>query len=147
MAAALFQDLLARREDGGDWRVESAGTWVPQSLPASAPARAILAEKGMSLEDHRSRGVDRDLLGRQDLILVMEAGHRESLLAEFPDTAGRVFLLAAMTGEGYDIRDPIGATWDSYRELARELWDLLEHGYERIASLARTSAHGRTLVS
>jgi protein-tyrosine-phosphatase len=147
MAAALFQDLLARREDGGDWRVESAGTWVPQSLPASSLAAATMAERDLSLEAHRSRGVDRDLLGRQDLILVMEAGHRESLLAEFPDTAGRVHLLAAMTGEGYNIRDPIGATRDSYRELAGELRDLLEHGYERIASLARTSAHSRTSVS
>jgi len=147
MAAALFRDLLARRGEGGDWRVESAGTWVPQSLPASALARATMAEKGLSLEDHCSRGVDRDLLGRQDLVLVMEAGHRESLLAEFPDTAGRVHLLAAMTGEGYDIRDPIGATWDSYRELARELRNLLEHGHERIASLAITSAHSLTSVS
>lgn len=144
MAAALFQDLLARRGDRGSWRVESAGTWVPQSLPASALARAAMAEKGLLLEDHHSRGVNRDLLGRQDLILVMEAGHRESLLAEFPDVTGRVHLLAAMTGEGYAIRDPIGASRESYRELARELQDLLEHGYERIASLARASAHSNT---
>lgn len=141
MAAALFQDLLTRRGDGGSWSVESAGTWVPQSLPASTPARAILAEKGLSLDDHRSRGVDRELLGRQELILVMEAGHRESLLAEFPETTGRVHLLAAMAGDGYDIRDPIGATWDSYRELARELQNLLEHGFPRIAALAKRDDH------
>ena len=144
MAAALFQDLLARRGDEAGWHVESAGTWVPQSLPASALAAATMGEKDLSLEDHRSRGVDRELLGRQDLILVMEASHRESLLAEFPEIAGRVYLLAAMIGEGYAIRDPMGASRDSYRELARELHDLLERGYERIASLARASAHRNT---
>jgi protein-tyrosine-phosphatase len=103
-----------------------------------------MAEEGLSLEDHGSRGVDRGLLGRQDLILVMEAGHRESLLAEFPDLAGRVHMLAAITGDGYDIRDPIGSTPDCYREVARELKGLLEHGFQRIASLARATEHSRS---
>jgi protein-tyrosine phosphatase len=132
MAAALFKELLRREGLLDQYRLESAGTWAAEGEPATPLARAAVQERGLDLDDHRSRRVTGDLLRAFDLVLVMEEGHREALRAEFPDLADRIHLLASMAGEIYDIRDPGGGTLESHRAFADELADLLTRALPRI---------------
>ena len=132
MAAALFKDLLGRSDLLDQYRVETAGTWAEEGEPATSMARVVMRERGLDLSDHRSRRVTGELLRTFDLVLVMEEGHREALLAEFPDLSARLHLLTAMAGEDYSIRDPLEGTVESYRALADELADLLRRGLQRM---------------
>lgn len=132
MAAALFKDLLGRSSLPDRTRVESAGTWAEEGLPAASMACQVMAERGLDLSHHRSRRLSGEMIRAFDLILVMEDGHREALRVEFPDIADRLHLLATMAGESFGIPDPFGGTLESYRALANELADLLDRGLPRI---------------
>jgi protein-tyrosine-phosphatase len=133
MAAALFEDLLRRNGLRGRFRVESAGTWAGEGDPVTPMALAVMRERGLDVSGHRSRRVTGQMLREFDWVLVMEAGHREALLAEFPDLEPHLHLLTSVAGEPYDISDPVAGTLDTYRATADELEDLLKRGLPRFA--------------
>lgn len=139
MASALFQQLIDRRPDAAAWRVESAGVWAMDGSQASTGAQAIMQARGIDLHGHTARSVTYDLLRQFDLILTMERNHKEALSVEFRDLSPRIFLLSEMTGQVYDIPDPIGGEQADYEATARELEHILAAGMERIAPLAHAS--------
>jgi protein-tyrosine-phosphatase len=96
-------------------------------------ALAVMRERGLDVSGHRSRRVTGQMLREFDWVLVMEAGHREALLAEFPDLEPHLHLLTSVAGEPYDISDPVAGTLDTYRATADELEDLLKRGLPRFA--------------
>jgi len=134
LAAALWRARVAG-EPG--WRVESAGTWALDEHPASANTLAVLAERGLEATSHRARTVNGELLSAFNLILVMERGHAEALRAEFPDVAGRVYLLSEMIGKKFDIADPYGGPVVEYEATAQEIERIFELGADRMRELAR----------
>ncbi len=77
------------------------------------------------------------MLQAADLILTMEKGHKEAITAEFPEIAGRVYLLTEMVGSSHDIHDPYGLEMEAYRETALEIDEYLSDGFEKILALAR----------
>lgn len=131
MAMALCRHLL-REETTENWQITSAGTWARDGKPAMPYTIAAMQEWGLDLRAHRARSVDAGLLAAQELILVMEANHREALAAEFPNLADRIHLLAAMAGPAFDIRDPVSGTLDDYRMTAQQLHTLLTKGMPEI---------------
>ena len=134
MAMGLFQN---RVEDDPGWCVESAGTWSVEGQPAASYTRAILALRGIDIDDHRSRSLNKELLRRFNLILTMEEGHKEAITVEFPEIAQRVYLLSEMVNEIYNIQDPIGGTVDQFEMTAQEFENIFERGFGKIADLAR----------
>jgi protein-tyrosine-phosphatase len=141
MAEALFRQKIASRSDADQWRIESAGTWAMPGFPAERLARRALAQLGVyDGRNHRSRVVSAEILQAFDLILVMEAGHKEALQLEFPQFASRVYLLTEMVGRKYDIADPIGAGELEFDDTARELDQLLDRGMGKILELLGVSS-------
>ena len=92
---------------------------------------------GMSLKDHQSKQITPEMMTNFNLILVMENGHKEALQIEFPDRAGRVFLLSEMVGAKYEIEDPLGGEPSGYLTTARQIESLLDLGWNEISKLAR----------
>jgi protein-tyrosine-phosphatase len=135
MAEALFKARLGPERQG--WVVESAGTWALDGDRAAEKAQLALLSRGIELSAHRSRPVSRDLLEKFNLILVMERSHKEALRAEFPDLAGRIFLLSEMVGSTRDLRDPMGGSRADFEETIREIERILSLGSSRIYSLAK----------
>ena len=135
MASTLFQKIAAERHPGGSWRVESAGTWAMDGLPAAENSQLVMSQRGLDLSEHRSRRVSDELLQSFDLILAMEKGQKEALCAEFPTLAQRVYLLSEMVGLMQDVDDPIGRPLDDFEETAKGLERLFELGFERITLL------------
>ncbi len=130
MAAALFR---ARAERAGfPVQVESAGTWGVDGEPASAFARAVLKERGISLEEHVARTVTREMLERADAIVVMTRNHRDALCAEFPFARPKIYLLSQLNDIEYDIADPYGKPRAAYELCAKDLEQLLETGYDKL---------------
>ncbi len=138
IAAALFMAQLKQAGQLAGWRIESAGTWVTDGLPASRTAQRVMQSMQLDLSKHRTRCVTAALLAPFDLILVMEAGHKEALQVEFPAIARRVYLLSEMVGataNPADIADPTGGSDDDVRETARLIARLLTQGITRIRQL------------
>ena len=137
MASILFQNLVSKRTDFGNWRIESAGTWAIDGLTATERAQIVLQNRGLDLRQHLSRGVTAEMLLSFDLILTMESGHKEALRIEFPQVAKRIFLLSEMTGKLFDVNDPIGGSLDEYEAAATEIENLLIQGFDKIIQFAQ----------
>jgi protein-tyrosine-phosphatase len=144
IAAALFNRMLAQTGEMQGWRVESAGTWVQDGLPATRAAQRVMRAMGIDLSAHRTRCVTSAMLSSFDLILVMEQGHKEALQVEFRDSAiaRRVFLLSEMVGGTWDVADPSGGTDapSRVRETAEIIQRVFEQGGARIGELLRAAS-------
>ena len=125
MAEAMLRQAVS---DAGlrDIEVGSAGIGAWDGSPASEGAYLVMLERGVDLSGHRARLLTRALVAESDVILTMArshlgrarelgAGARAHLLGEY---AGR-------TGSHAEIADPYGADLDQYREVYRELVELM----------------------
>jgi protein-tyrosine phosphatase len=126
MAAALMRKLAGDRPD---LRVVSAGTAAGTGAEPFEPAIQAMRERGISLEDHRSRPVSVTLVEDSNLVFVMTSAHRDLVLEWVPEAADRIHLLDP---EGTDIKDPMLGTLEVYRECAKRIEACLAR---RIAAL------------
>jgi len=135
LAAAAMRRKIVEQGDQGSYHIASAGTWTVSGLPATSAALLAAQQAGLDLVGHFSVPVDAVTLEAYDLILVMEAGHKEALVYEFPMVSKRVHLLSEVVdGLAYDIPD--AASDEEALEIASDLTGLIERGYERICQLA-----------
>ena len=133
IAALLFRNMLHDRQSNWrQWRVESAGTWASPGMPAMEEAQTDMAERGFTINSHRSRLVNHALLAQFRLILTMETGHKEALLLEDQKLYGRIFVLTEMAGESISIEDPFGKPQTEYHRTVDEIEYWLDQGFERI---------------
>jgi protein-tyrosine-phosphatase len=137
LALALFKQKISGAPDANMWKLDSAGTWAPEGEPASGKSQFLLRERGIGIQDHRSKSVSSELLRSFNLILTMERGQKEALQAEFPDIKNRVYMISEMIGQRFDIDDPYNGTLDDYREAMQEIEQILNMGFDKICSLAQ----------
>ena len=129
LAQVIFKERLRKTADAADWRVESAATWGDANLPAMPEAIQEARKRNLNLENHRSRSLTPQMMKKFDLILVMEAGHKEALQTEFPSVKSRIFLLSEVCGGiPFSIPDPY-LSGDSPAEVAREIEDLINRKF------------------
>ncbi len=137
IASLYFAREVVRHGDDRTISVSSAGTWGASGLPAMPQAVQLAKEYDLDLSYHRSRIVTEEIFSHADLILVMERGHKEAIIHEFPETDGHVFLLTKAAGKSAaDILDPYGEKLAPPDEVTKEIVDLLDEGYENIKALA-----------
>ena len=77
MAAALLQRAVEAR--GVSCRVSSAG-FLFDGHAASDTTRKVLRERGVDVDDHRSRVIDTGIVAEADLVLTMERRHARELV-------------------------------------------------------------------
>jgi protein-tyrosine-phosphatase len=144
MAMALFKNKV--ENDPLDWRIESAGTWANEGLPASNNSQQTLNDYGIDLSNHASRSVERISLNDYDLILVMEQGHKEALKVEYRSISDRVYLLYEMIGLIRDVHDPYGGRLVDYSDTADEINKILTEGLDKIKEIAQENEKVRLTV-
>ena len=126
MAEALLKDLLKKKGIEGI-RVGSAGIAVSSSQKASRQAERVMEERGISLKEHRSRQVNKNLLNKADLILTMTDRHKSFIQALHPSVWEKIHTLKEYVGmEEKDIFDPYGQSEEVYRMTAEEILQALE---------------------
>ena len=115
--------LRARLGPESAWSVASAGVVAADGMPASSGAVAAVAELGIDLGPHLSRGIDRDMVDSADMVVVMTTSHRDQLLAVFPDIGDKVFLMKSFDqgATGNEIEDPIWGTDGLYRKVRDDI--------------------------
>ena len=132
MAEGLLKHLVKTK--GYNWKVDSAGVWAIDGLPPVENAINVLLQKGINISEHRSQNLSKQLLEENDLVLVMEKNHKESIVLSFPQEKEKVFLLSEVIGKRFDIVDPIGKSIEEFRATADELESVLKDGFDWISS-------------
>lgn len=130
MAAAIAEDLLARRgEAGANFRVASAGMSAASGMPATPEAARAVSEMGGDLSGHRSRPLTRDLLAEAEVVYAMTRGHLAAIVSADPSSGSKVRLLDP---GGRDVPDPIGSPQSLYTETARALAEMIARRVEEL---------------
>lgn len=134
MAEYLFK---AKIDPTKDWQIRSAGTYTRNGMRTTPEVLTVLQTYGLDARRHRSLEVTGELLEKYNLILCLASNHKEALRAEFPDLAGRIYLLSEMVGQKMDVEDPIGGPLVEFEAAAREIEAYLAQGFDRIVELAQ----------
>jgi protein-tyrosine-phosphatase len=157
MAAGLFRFHLERAGCDGI-EIASAGTWADAGNPATDPAQAVVAPRGVDLSAHRSRPLTAEELAGADLVVAMTSVHLREVAQMAPEAAGKVLLLKALpemaagsrgldgllaaprppARRALDVDDPIGLPITAYERCAAEL----EAGVEALAGVLCSPAAG-----
>lgn len=144
LASLYFARKVVRHGDDKQFRASSAGTWAMPDQPVTSDALQIATRYALNLNLHKSRPVSKRILSAADLILVMEAGHQEALEHEFPVVKNKIFLLSEAAGKTpYDIPDPYNSD-EAPQQIAEEIFDLIDSGYDQITLLALKMAMNDT---
>ncbi len=125
MAEIMAQQIIAERlncgladlEDRGVI-VASAGTAAMEGGQAAPSAVEVMAAMGLDLSRHETRSMSERLVRHADVILTMTRGHRDAILARWPEAASRTHLLSAAD---VDVCDPIGGPREEYRRCADQI--------------------------
>jgi tRNA threonylcarbamoyl adenosine modification protein (Sua5/YciO/YrdC/YwlC family) len=136
MAEILLKKRLSERlgckmeelEDRGVLAL-SAGIAAMAGGRAAEEAVETMKLRGLDLAAHESQPLSDRLVRYADLILAMTRGHREAILAQWPDARDRVFLVSNDRG---DIADPIGGPAELYRRCAEQIDGYLDDWVKRI---------------
>jgi protein-tyrosine phosphatase len=103
MAEGLLKQALTSAGKG-DCVVSSAGLGALVGHPPDAKACQLMMKKGIDISGYRACQLDKDMIRKADLILVMEPSHKSAIEKIEPYAKGKVFLLGKWGGG--DIPDP-----------------------------------------
>ena len=128
MAEVIFRRLLAR--DGSQATrgimISSRGLSAPEGGLATHFAMLVMVERGLSLDEHRARSLTAEAIEEAELVLAMEARHKERVLRDFAQAGGKLFTLAEYIGESQDVADPSPYGFvDEFRRCADQLEDYM----------------------
>jgi protein-tyrosine phosphatase len=88
----------------GDCVVSSAGLGALIGHPPDTKAFQLMMKKDIDISEHRARQLNRDMIRKADIILVMESSHKNAIEKIEPCAKGKVFRLG--NWGNYDIPDP-----------------------------------------
>lgn len=137
MAAAIARSLLFDAKGAGDpnkpaTRIRSAGSSAGDGDPMTPESVAALQSLGVDakgIEDHRSKGLTRQMIADADVIYTMTTQHARQVRSMDPSAADKIKLLDP---EERDIPDPIGESQAVYTRTAERLRELIR---KRLAEL------------
>ena len=115
--------------------VGSSGLGALVDHPADADAARAAAEHGLDLSAHRARQFDPARARRYDMILVMEAGHREDILRRAPDLGGRTFLVTQWTTKT-PVADPYRRPYQMHERAVSDILAGIEAWSRRVTVAA-----------
>ena len=122
MAEAIFRELVKGRTD---YAVASAGVAAAPGMPASRHTSDLLKERGLDLSAFQSRMLDQSMLEAATHVFAMSAHHIAAIESEFPQHAGKVYLVSEFVAEdalrGRDVSDPFGQGRAAYQETLTDL--------------------------
>lgn len=141
MAEGILRKLLDAQDRGDDFIVESAGTASMSGSPASRASVEVSSEHGIDLSGHVSREITSEIIGEADLILTMDEGHRQRVVALCPDAAAKSFVITQYGGshEGLGgVPDPIGLSKDEYLATFHEIEASIRAAMPKILALSES---------
>ncbi len=112
--AEVYFKSLAEKE-GWKITVRSAGLETTPGKPAHANAKAVALQHRLSLDEHLTTQVHKELLDQSDLIIVMEILQKTRIHRLYPKSKGKVVLLGRFDSVGsLEIADPYSGTSEDF---------------------------------
>lgn len=133
----LLRAKVSSIEENHLWRIASAGTWTENGLPIMEVVEHALESVGLTVNNHFSRMVTREILQSFQLVLVMEYNQKEALQIEFPDLASKIYMMGEMIWLYDDVPDPIDRTFQSVQLTIGLINYFIDAGWDRIYNLSR----------
>ncbi len=135
LAEEFFNRELRTNGNASDWEVTSAGTWVTIPMAPTKEAYVEAQKRGLFLGQRLSKSIESLQVSSFDLIVVMEKGHKEALMTEFPKLKEKIFLLSELGGNiGYSIPDPY-ISGESTISIAAEIEEKIKENLMRYVGL------------
>lgn len=107
LAAAYFESLV--RKGRGSMEVRSAGLETTPGRLADSLSQVVARQQHVSLDAHVVTQLDSELVGRSDLIVVMEMSQKDRIHRLYPKAKGKTVLLGSFDLSGpLEIKDPYG---------------------------------------
>ena len=103
MAEGLLKHALAATNKG-ECVVSSAGLGALVGHPPDPKACQLMMKKGVDITGYRASQLNKEMIRKTDLILVMETAHKIAIEESEPSAKGKVFRLGEW-GK-FDIPDP-----------------------------------------
>jgi len=135
MAEVIGRDKLTRAYPAEEWQVGSAGVRAVDGYPATPASATMAGRHGFDLSRHSSRALTSALVAESDLLVTMEAAHKQAILHAFPEASSRVFVLSELIGRGEDVDDPIGLAFAEYKRTYHLLEEWIGQALPRMAEL------------
>jgi protein-tyrosine-phosphatase len=114
-------------------QVGSAGLIALPDNAASFNAVRVARENSISLEEHRARLINTELIDNADLVLVMESHQGHELIANHPQASEKIFLLRHFARYGSrerGVSDPYGRNLEAYRFCFEDIKECVESLHE-----------------
>ena len=127
MAEALLKSALRGQNR---MTVESAGLGALVGHPASDYSVELMDEMDVDISAHRARQIHPDMVKAADLVLVMEAGHKQAIDDADPTARGKVYRLGEWQDK--DIDDPYRQPKAAYIDALDDIKDGVASWVERI---------------
>ncbi|MFN0059512.1 MAG: protein tyrosine phosphatase [Planctomycetota bacterium] len=127
-AEAALRRVAAQEGWGSRLRVTSAGTMGIVDYGAHEHGIAVAKLVDISMDAHRSRGIDEAYLESVDIVLGLAREHVRLLRKIYPAVRERVFLFGSFPAahlDGPEIDDPMGDDADAFAAVYREILDRL----------------------
>ena len=116
----------------GEIKTDSAGTFAFEGGEPANYAKLAMNEIDLSIDRHRSKQIDRDLVEWADLILAMDSAVQEQLTVMYPESEDKIKLLKEyvfgndVDEESLNIEDPYGEDLDTYQETRDDIKNTIE---------------------
>lgn len=127
MAEGLFKDALATTNHH-DCHVSSAGLGALVNHPPDEKSCQLMLTRNIDISCYRARQLDKEMIRKADLILVMESSHKSAIEELEPSSKGKVFRLG--NWGNYDIPDPykknLSAFENSFKLIERGVSEWLQ---------------------
>lgn len=125
MAEGLFNYECKKR--GIAAVAESAGLFADESA-VSRNSAAVMREIGIDISNHRSRQLTPEMIDKADLVLVMTASHKMTILSAFlsKEIDDKVFTFSDYLGTPSEVPDPFGGDETVYRTCRDKLAELID---------------------
>lgn len=144
LAEVYFQSLVEK--EGWETTVRSAGLETTPGKPAHGNAKAVALQHGLSLDEHATTQVHKELLEQSDLIIVMEIMQKKRIHRLYPESKGKVVLLGRFDSVGsLEIADPYSGTSEDFHfcfQQVRRCCDMLA---SRLRATINEPAMGQVL--
>jgi protein-tyrosine phosphatase len=134
-----YAEKVFRRLEAGSegTRIDAASAgFLAAGRPSPESAVRVAGERGIFLQEHRSRQAERDLLARADLIVAMEAQHEEKAIVALGQAPRGLFLLGdldPLLPTRREIQDP----WGHDDRVFRESFERIDRCVARLGDLLR----------
>ena len=127
MAEGLLKKIFSDKKRA-DIKVSSCGIATVSGFSPTGNTIQVMKKEGIDVSGHKAASLNKELIGKSDLILAMEKIHKDEVIRLAPGARDKTHLLK----ENYSIQDPIGKPVEVYERVLSIIKEAVQKVAEKI---------------